>query len=181
MLLEVLPLGIIAAICMCWNIVVSDQSHWHLEAWTNIAEKFHLILNSLRFVHEGKINNYKSALVQVMAWHQTGDKQLCDPMMTPVHWCIYIYISRQVYLTNTWYSVIFHLNKNINRMKAARAAHVFSIVPSWNMKIFYCCNGQWLITTEQYFHSDQSPFGYEFHGQYHFFLQMSILCYHGMC
>ena len=36
---------------------------------------------SLKFVHRGSIDN-KPALVQVMAWHWTGDKPLPEPMMT---------------------------------------------------------------------------------------------------
>ena len=36
---------------------------------------------SLKFVPKGPIHN-KSALVQVMAWHQTGDKPLPEPRMT---------------------------------------------------------------------------------------------------
>ena len=38
-----------------------------------------LSLTSLKFVHKGQIDN-KSALVQVMAWCQTGDKPLPEPM-----------------------------------------------------------------------------------------------------
>ena len=36
---------------------------------------------SLRFVQYGQFDN-KSALVQAMAWHQTGAKTLPEPMMT---------------------------------------------------------------------------------------------------
>ena len=36
---------------------------------------------SLRFVPKGPID-YKSALVQVMSWHQTGVKPLPEPMLT---------------------------------------------------------------------------------------------------
>ena len=36
---------------------------------------------SLKFVLRNPIEN-KPALVQVMAWHQTGDKALPEPMMT---------------------------------------------------------------------------------------------------
>ena len=36
---------------------------------------------SLKFVPKGPIDN-KSALVQVMAWHRTGDKPLPEPMLT---------------------------------------------------------------------------------------------------
>ena len=36
---------------------------------------------SLKSVQRGSIDN-KSALVQAMAWHRTGDKPLTEPMMT---------------------------------------------------------------------------------------------------
>ena len=36
---------------------------------------------SLKFVPEGLTDN-KPVLVQVMAWHQTGDKPLPKPMLT---------------------------------------------------------------------------------------------------
>ena len=36
---------------------------------------------SLKFVPKGPINNV-SALVQIMAWHRTGNKPLSEPMMT---------------------------------------------------------------------------------------------------
>ena len=35
----------------------------------------------LRFFPKGPIDN-KSTLVQVMAWHQTGDKLLPEPLLT---------------------------------------------------------------------------------------------------
>ena len=35
---------------------------------------------SLKFVPKGPINN-SLALVQIMAWHQPGDKPLSEPMM----------------------------------------------------------------------------------------------------
>ena len=40
-----------------------------------------VIHNSLKFVPYGPIDN-RSALVQVMAWHRTGDKPLPEPMLT---------------------------------------------------------------------------------------------------
>ena len=40
-----------------------------------------LIIISLKFVPKGPIDN-KPALVQVMAWRQTGDKPLPEPMLT---------------------------------------------------------------------------------------------------
>ena len=47
-----------------------------------VNEKFCISIRiSLKFVPKGPINN-KSALVQVMAWRQTSDKPLPEPMMT---------------------------------------------------------------------------------------------------
>ena len=36
---------------------------------------------SLKFVPKGPINTIP-ALVQIMAWRQSGDKPLCEPMLT---------------------------------------------------------------------------------------------------
>ena len=48
-----------------------------------------LIEISLKFVPKGPINNIP-ALVQIMAWHQPGDKPLSEPMMVrlPTHICV---------------------------------------------------------------------------------------------
>ena len=40
-----------------------------------------LIQNSLKFVPRSSIEN-KLALVQVMTWHQTGNKPIPEPMLT---------------------------------------------------------------------------------------------------
>ena len=44
---------------------------------------------SLKFVPKGPINNIP-ALVQIMAWHRSGDKPLSEPMMVslPTHICV---------------------------------------------------------------------------------------------
>ena len=44
---------------------------------------------SLKFVPKGPINN-NPALVQIMAWHQSGDKPLSEPMMVSLlmHICV---------------------------------------------------------------------------------------------
>ena len=50
--------------------------------WISMNEKScNLIQFSLRSDPKGQINN-KSALVQVMAWHRTGDQPLYEPMLT---------------------------------------------------------------------------------------------------
>ena len=47
-----------------------------------VNEKFCIAIQiSLKFVPKGQID-YKSALVQVMAWRRTGDKPLPEPMLT---------------------------------------------------------------------------------------------------
>ena len=48
-----------------------------------------LINLSLKFVPKGQINNIP-ALVQIMAWHQPGDKPLSEPMMVSLlmHICV---------------------------------------------------------------------------------------------
>ena len=46
-----------------------------------VNEKFCIMINiSLKFVPNGQINNIP-ALVQIMVWHQIGDKPLFEPMM----------------------------------------------------------------------------------------------------
>ena len=47
-----------------------------------------LIQISLKFVPKTPFDN-KPALVQVMAWRQTGDKPLPEHNDDPVHWLIY--------------------------------------------------------------------------------------------
>ena len=42
---------------------------------------WHSIKISLKFVYKSPIDN-KWALVQVMAWHQTGENQLSEPILT---------------------------------------------------------------------------------------------------
>ena len=50
--------------------------------WIFLNEKFCIsIWISLKFVPKGPIND-STALVQVMAWRQTGDKPLSEPMLT---------------------------------------------------------------------------------------------------
>ena len=44
---------------------------------------------SLKFVPKGEINNI-SAVVQIMAWHQPGDKPLSEPMMVSLLAHIYV-------------------------------------------------------------------------------------------
>ena len=48
-----------------------------------------LIKISVNFVPKGPINDI-SALVQIMAWRQTGDKPLSEAMNPFVCWCIYV-------------------------------------------------------------------------------------------
>ena len=50
--------------------------------YISMNEKFCILIGiSLKFVPKGPIGN-KSALVQVRAWHRTGDKPLPEPMLT---------------------------------------------------------------------------------------------------
>ena len=68
------------------NTLRPKQNVWHFADDIFICifmnENFcTLIWISLKSVHKGPIDN-KSALVQVMAWHQTGDKPLPEAIMT---------------------------------------------------------------------------------------------------
>ena len=55
---------------------------------------------SLKFVPEGPINNI-SALVQIMAWRRTGDKQLSEAMMTQFN-DTYMRHSASMSFNNIW-------------------------------------------------------------------------------
>ena len=47
-----------------------------------VDKKFCILIDiSLKFVPKGQINNIP-AMVQIMGWHQIGDKPLSEPMMT---------------------------------------------------------------------------------------------------
>ena len=82
--------------CITWQII--PMMSWLLTHWCQdkiapilqmtFSNAFSIILIqiSLTFVPNGSIKN-KPALVQVMAWHQTGNKPLSEP------WCL---------LTHTW-------------------------------------------------------------------------------
>ena len=54
--------------------------HFHENIWIVIKISF-------KFVPKDPINNIP-ALIQVMAWHQSGNKPLSEPMME-IYWCIY--------------------------------------------------------------------------------------------
>ena len=59
-----------------------DMFKWIFFVWI-------LIKISLKFLPEGLTNNI-TALVQIMAWHRSGNKPLSEPMMVslPIHICI---------------------------------------------------------------------------------------------
>ena len=59
-------------------ILADDIFKWN---FLNENDRTIPIQISLKFVRKSPIDN-KSALVQVMAWRQTGDKPLPEPMMT---------------------------------------------------------------------------------------------------
>ena len=75
-----------------WTLL---SGSWHIEAETNGSTfaggiyKFIFVYENCyifiqipdKFGPKGPINN-KPSLVQIMAWHQTGDKPLVEPMMT---------------------------------------------------------------------------------------------------
>ena len=57
---------------------------------------------SLNFVRKGPID-YKSSLIQVMAWRQTGDKPLPEPMMVPLNG-IYMHLPASMSSFQTHYA-----------------------------------------------------------------------------
>ena len=64
------------------KIAVISRQHFqmHLLVWKCI----NLIKISLKFIPKGPFNN-TPALVQIMAWCQTGNKPLSEPMMVSLH------------------------------------------------------------------------------------------------
>ena len=66
--------------------IATIQIHYHVF----MNETFFFIWISLKLLLDGPIDN-KSALVQVVAWHQAGNKPLSDPVLTQftgTHICI---------------------------------------------------------------------------------------------
>ena len=71
---------------ICFNLSPPGQTGRHFAdnvfKYIFMNEKFCISIQiSPKFVPKGPIDN-KSALVQVMAWCRTGDKQLPEPMLT---------------------------------------------------------------------------------------------------
>ena len=71
------------------------------------------VIISLKFVPKGPINNI-AALVQIMAWHRSGDKPLSEPMVVrlPTHiyvtrpqWVIQVYTMAAIYLATQCRSI----------------------------------------------------------------------------
>ena len=67
------------------NILRPEQNGWHFAdnifILTLLNETCYIFISiSLKFVPEASINNMPT-LIWIMAWHQTGDKPLSEPMM----------------------------------------------------------------------------------------------------
>ena len=89
---------------------------------------------SLRFVPKGPINNIP-ALVQIMAWRRSGDKQLYEPMMVilPTHTCA---------TRPQWVKLTKYLSFRINTLRPEEMADIlqtkFSNVFDWqNFFVFW--------------------------------------------
>ena len=84
--MAVRSLSIHAYLCHLVNSSPPEQDgcHFavHIFRCILMNEKFCILIQiSLKFVPKGQID-YKSALVQVMAWRRTGEKPLPEPMLT---------------------------------------------------------------------------------------------------
>ena len=92
----------------------------HFECWN--ANIFIFIEISLRFVAKGSFDNdNESAWVQRMAWHQTGDKPLSEPIVvwfSDIYLCCLAYVSqpKNVPLTE---GISWWLTKPINCLNAS--------------------------------------------------------------
>ena len=64
--------------------------HFAHETFIFFKESLYIMIRiSMEFVPKGPIDN-RSALLFLMAWWRTGIKQLSEPMVSVVHWCIYM-------------------------------------------------------------------------------------------
>ena len=71
-----------------------------------LNDNFHILIRiSLKFVPKGPID-YKPALIQVMAWHRTGNKQLSEPM-TAYFAVTYLHYSCQYHMLNLYKEIYF--------------------------------------------------------------------------
>ena len=74
--------------------------------WIFLNENVRILIQiSLKFVPKSPIDN-KPALVQVMAWRQTGDKPLPEPMMTQCTNAQHIGIMKCILLNDKFYVLI---------------------------------------------------------------------------
>ena len=69
--------GVIIDTCICAN-TLRPRQNYKMQFWNENVRIF--IQISLKFVPNGPIGN-KEALVRTMAWHQSGDNPLSEPMM----------------------------------------------------------------------------------------------------
>ena len=87
---DMLPYGFIRphwvkSICAWWYLLKLKHFRFLRFSWTHqmlfLDENVRILIKiSLKFVPKGPVNNIP-ALVQIMAWHQPGDKPLSAPMM----------------------------------------------------------------------------------------------------
>ena len=71
---------------LCFNSSPPEQNGRYfvdnIFKYIPVNEKFYIFINiSLKLVPKGQINSIP-ALVQIMAWHQIGNKPLPEPMVT---------------------------------------------------------------------------------------------------
>ena len=69
------------------NKILDQLTHWGRDKMPAILQVTLSIKISLKFVPKGPINNIP-ALVQIMAWHRSGDKPISEPKWL-VYWRIY--------------------------------------------------------------------------------------------
>ena len=97
--------------------------------------EWHSIKISLKFVPKVPINNIP-ALVQMMAWHQPGDKPLSEPMkvVLPTHICTtrpqWVNRERSSRLTRLF--KIKHLKKNCLTIKPSKPTLLIYICLPWD-------------------------------------------------
>ena len=92
-----------------------------------------MIKISLKFVPKGPINN-NPALVQIMAWHWSGDKPLSEPMMVSL--LTHICVTRPQWVKGLSYTII-----PINQYKTIH--RVYWIICPFANKVDICYWAYW--------------------------------------
>ena len=98
---------------------------------------------SLKFVAKGPINNIP-ALVQIMAWHQPGDKPLSEPMMVSslTHICViwpqWVKSDGNMVICSCCYAIFPDKNQVSTEVMISSTIHnILVLSGSWTLKLIF--------------------------------------------